>query len=209
MCLISAGLLAPAPWSTYVEHSIHRTARATLAAGAEADESQDWVYVFQFSLPLGRAALAATRSNATLVDFLLSHQPRKPDGARAPHPCTALRALAKNKRRARRQNARRLRERCTPFEHSAGRKEQNPELKVPVSWRQMCARKSCTRAWSASATSTRPTFTTCPSPTRTRCGAHGAWPPARGACAHRPGAAAARSLCCHQDASRASLTAST
>jgi len=64
--------------------------------------------VFQFSLPLGRAALAATRSNATLVDYLLSHQPRKPDGARAPHPCTALRALAKNKRRARRQNARRL-----------------------------------------------------------------------------------------------------
>jgi len=143
--------------------------------------------VFQFSLPLGRAALAATRSNATLVDYLLSHQPRKPDGARAPHPCTALRALAKNKRRARRQNARRLPGALHAVLTECRSIEQNPELKVPVSWRQMCARKSCTRAWSASATSTRPTCTTCPSPTRTRCSAHGAWPPARGACASQAG----------------------
>ena len=87
----------------YAQHRVLQTARATLAAGAEADESQDWVYVFQFSLPLGRAALAATRSNVTLVDYLLSHQPRKPNGERMRPVPAPLRPCP----RTRCQNARR------------------------------------------------------------------------------------------------------
>ncbi len=64
--------------------------------------------MFQFSLPLGRAALAATRSNATLIDYLLSHQPRKPDGERA---TPSLRRSARpgwRQRRTRCRSARRL-----------------------------------------------------------------------------------------------------
>ena len=57
-----------------------RTQHVWLQKGDAGEQpgSEDWLFLFQ--LPPGRDALAAVRSSAVLLDYLLSRRPHSHDG---------------------------------------------------------------------------------------------------------------------------------